>query len=70
MPKKYGINEFFYDVCPLKTVKKKYFVFLKMYSFYRRDNVLPYSGGLLDQPSKIVELFYFLNNEIDKHNGR
>lgn len=39
---------------------------LNTYLLCKRYNALPYSGGVLDQPSKIMDGFFIIDNTISE----
>jgi hypothetical protein len=41
--------------------------YLELYTMCKEFHTLPYEGGVLDQPAKIMSAFYIVSNTINQH---
>lgn len=63
-------EEITYFTCPVNFYRRDYAMYIDMFRHFE-SGVLPFNGGLLEQPSKIIEVFSLIEslkieNELDR----
>ncbi len=57
------------NICLKPMVTSKSLGFLKMYTHYK-NRLLPYSGGILDQPYSYIRAMEIIESELGSSNGK
>lgn len=62
------LNGIKYDSCPRYLITGYSSYLLQLFAHYRRG-ILPFGGGLFDQPNRYVEAMYLIENEAHDNEG-
>ena len=66
IPGRWQINDYKFEVCPLKYIDREIYWYIKGYNFMEKG-LLPGTGGWLNQPNKFMEAMVFISKEVAKN---